>query len=174
MNRYKSLLKNTQKSDKFIGLFPWGTIIDSEKTDHKKDEIHFTDQGIEFLQSLARKNVSVVMFINQFKPYPIPMDKLKSFADAVEGYVRSQNVSVHGVYWAPGYDKKDPFVVPNPGMFLRVTENLGTNWENIEVLSASEVDLSAAVKVKATPVLIGSEHKKYKSFTDLTSWVNSL
>lgn len=173
MNRFAYSLSTSSAPTKFIGLFPWGTVIDSVKTDHKKDEIHFLEEGISFLQELSRRNIAVVMFINQFKPHPIPMEKLKDFAEAVEGFIKAQNVNLAGVYWAPGYDKKDPFVVPNPGMFIRVTENLGTNWEGVEVLSNSDVDLSAAIKVNAKPIKIGGAHTKYTSFNTLNDWLSS-
>jgi histidinol phosphatase-like enzyme len=162
------------KTNKFIGLFPWGTVVDPSTTDHKKSQISFYEHGVEFLNQLAVKNISVVLFLNQFKPHPLPMDDLKNFADSVEQFVIGQGVSVMGMYWCPGYDKKDPFVVPNPGMFVRVTENLGVNWADIPVLSTSEVDLSAANKVKATPVMIGTKHNKYTSYASLADWISSI
>jgi len=78
------------------------------------------------------------------------------------------------MYWCPGVDKKDPFVVPNPGMFVRVTENLNINWVDVPVLSAAENDLSAANKVKATPIMIGTKHNKYISYPDLANWLQSI
>ena len=173
MNRYKFLLKNTQKSDNFIGLFPWGTIIDPVNTDLKKDQINFFDEGIDFLKKLSSKNIPVVLFINQFKPHPVAMDKLQGFTEAIEKFVREQGVDVMGMYWCPGVDLKDPYVVPNPGMFVRVTENIGVNWKDVPVLSIHDNDLSAANKVKATPIKIGGSHKKYTSFSSLNNWITT-
>lgn len=174
MNRYKFLLNTTLNNNQIIGLFPWGTIIDTTTTDLKKDQITFFDSGMDFLRNLASKNVSVVLFINQFKPHPLVMDKLQSVVTAIENVVKEQGVTVIGTYWCPGVDRNDPFVVPNPGMFVRVTENTGIAWDNIPVLSASDVDLSAASKVKAAPILIGKEHKKYTSYNSLSEWIASI
>lgn len=174
MNRYSYILDNNtvNKSDRFIGIFPWELIID-KSTDVRKDQIDFLDTGVEFLHKLAMKNIGLIMFINQFKTYPLPMDKFGGFVNAIENFVKEQGVNLIGAYWCPGTDKRDPFVVPNPGMFLRVTENLGTDWTNIPVLSVSEIDLSAAVKVKAMPIKIGSKHNKHQSFDSLSAWLDS-
>ena len=176
MNRYTYILEsiNSATSTKFIGLFPWGTVIDPVNTIHKNSQIAFLEQGVEFLKDLRSRNISVILFINQFKPHPLTYDDLKNFIESVEQFVREQGVSVMGTYWCPGFDKKDPFVVPNPGMFLRVTENLGIDWAKIPVLSAHDVDLSAASKVKATPIKIGNTHDKYQSYTTLSDWVSSI
>jgi histidinol phosphatase-like enzyme len=175
MNRYAYILQSvTETNSTTIGLFPWGTIVDPVTTDHKKSQISFYEHGVDFLRQLAGKNISVVLFLNQFKPHVLPMEDLKNFADSVEQFVRDQGVAVLGMYWCPGIEKKDPFVVPNPGMFVRVTENLGINWDKIPVLSASEVDLSAAAKVKAEPIMIGAKHNKYASYADLADWVASI
>jgi len=175
MNRYAYILQSTtQNNGTIIGLFPWGTIVDPSTTDHKKSQISFYEHGVDFLKQLSGKNISVVLFLNQFKPYPLSMEDLKNFADSVEQFVRDQGVAVLGMYWCPGIEKKDPFVVPNPGMFVRVTENLGIDWNKLQVLSASDVDLSAAAKVKANPVMIGAKHNKYTSYASLYDWVSSI
>ena len=176
MNRYAHILESitANKSNQFIGIFPWGTVIDPINTNHKNSQIAFLEQGVVFLQELRAKNISVVLFINQFKPHPMSYDDLKNFIESVEQFVREQGVSVMGTYWCPGFDKKDPFVVPNPGMFLRVAENLGVDWSKVPVLSAHDVDLSAASKVKATPIKIGNKHDKYQSYTTLSEWVSSI
>ena len=92
----------------------------------------------------------------------------------MEQFVRDQGVAVMGTYWCPSVDKKDPFVVPNPGMFVRVTENLAVDWNKIPVLSVSEIDLSAANKVKAEPIMIGSKHNKYASYDSLSNWLSKI
>jgi histidinol phosphatase-like enzyme len=104
MNRYRYLIADTQNSNKFIGLFPWGILIDSALTDHKKNEIHFTDTGVEFLKELAVRNISVVLFMNQFKPHVLTQEKLSEFVGSVEGFVKSQGVNSMGMYWCPGVD----------------------------------------------------------------------
>lgn len=171
MNRFRYLLLGSSKPQ-LIGIFPYGLIIDDNKSNHKTNEIHFFDEGINFLKMLAQKNISVVMFINQFKP-ALPFEKFESFVSTVESFSKQQGVDLKGVYWCPGTDKRDQFVIPNPGMFHRVTENTGIQWNNIPVISNNELDLVAASKVNALPIKIGGNGTKWTKFTSLTEWFNS-
>lgn len=174
MNRFKHLLNDVSNTagNRIIGLFPFGTVIDTKNTSIKNQQLHFLEDGVEFLQQLAIKNTSVVLFFNQFKP-PVPMNDLEQFTAAVADFVTKQGVTVIGPYWCPGSDKRDPFVVPNPGMFGRVTENTGIKWDNITVISANELDLMAANKVKALPVKIGGVSTKWTAYDSLDAWLNS-
>lgn len=173
MNRFEYLLAGLTNNTKqqIIGLFPFGTVIDAKNTSIKNQQLHFLEEGVEFLQQISTKNISVVLFFNQFRP-PIPMNELEQFTAAVADFVTKQGVNVIGPYWCPGVDKKDPFVVPNPGMFTRVTENTGMKWDNIPVISTNELDLMAATKVKALPVKIGDASTKFKVYTNLNSWLS--
>ena len=174
MNRFKHLLNDLPNTanNRTIGLFPFGTVIDAKNTSIKNQQLHFLEEGVKFLQQIATKNISVVLFFNQFKP-PVPMNDLEQFTAAVADFVVKQGVNVIGPYWCPGSDKKDPFVVPNPGMFTRVTENTGIKWDNLTVISANELDLMAASKVKALPVKIGGTSTKWTTFESLLDWDNS-
>jgi hypothetical protein len=130
MNRYKYILNQSVANELQIGLFPYGTLIDPSLTDIKTETLTFFDISTEFFNKLKVKNISVVLFINQFKKHPVSFEDLQKFTEAVESHVRAQGVKVIGMYWAPGSETKDPFV-PNPGMFYRVTENTGLKWDNI-------------------------------------------
>jgi histidinol phosphatase-like enzyme len=172
MNRYKYILNQSVANELQIGLFPYGTLIDPTLTNVKTETLTFFDNSTEFFNKLKMKNISVVLFINQFKKHPVSFEDLQHFTEAVESHVRAQGVKVIGMYWAPGSETKDPFVVPNPGMFYRVTENTGLKWDNIPVLSTSDNDLSAAKKVNATPIKIGDKHQKFESFNSLIEWID--
>jgi histidinol phosphatase-like enzyme len=172
MNRYKYILNQSVANELQIGLFPYGTLIDPTLTNVKTETLTFFDSATEFFNKLKIKNISVVLFINQFKKHPVSFEELQKFTEAVESHVRAQGVKVTGMYWAPGSESKDPFVVPNPGMFYRVTENTGLKWDNIPVLSASDNDLSAAKKVNAIPIKIGDKHQKFDSFNSLIEWID--
>ena len=173
MNRYKYLLDKipARSSSGVLGIFPWGLIVDDKETSIKNQQLTFIDEGVEFLQYLAFKQMPVVLFLNQFKP-PVPMNTLKEFSEAVEDFVRKQGVNLVGVYWCPGSDKKDPFVVPNAGMFHRVTENTGIAWDNMPVISNNDLDLTAAAKVKASPIKIGGNGTKWTTYASLAEWQN--
>ena len=172
MNRFKHLLNDLPNTvnNRIIGLFPFGTVIDTKNTSIKNQQLHFLEEGVEFLQQIATKNISVVLFFNQFRP-PVPTNELEQFTTAVADFVIKQGVNVIGPYWCPGIDKKDPFVVPNPGMFGRVTENTGIKWKDVTVISVNELDLMAAAKVKAVPVKIGSTSNKWTAYESLLDWV---
>ena len=172
MNRYKYALSLQKITEQIIGLFPYGTLIDPENTHIQDEQISFFEDSDLVFAKLKEKNFSVMLFINQFKQHPIAFEELKKFTEAVESYIRQKNVKVAGMYWAPGHDKKDPFVVPNPGMFYRATEQTGIKWDDVIVLSANDTDLSAANKVKAHPVKIGTPNAKMESHNSLLEWID--
>lgn len=174
MNRYSYVLKikNAIVPKKIIGLFPYGLLIDPANSSIKNEQLTFFDNSTEFFKKLIEKNISVVLFINQFKKQPASFDELKKFIEAVEGYISQQGVSITGMYWSPGYEKTDPFVVPNPGMFHRVSENTNLVWDNVDVLSDNDDDLLAASEVQATPVYIGKPHVKWQSYNSILDWID--
>ena len=175
MNRYKFLLDNLPSAGnkEIIGLFPFGTVIDTKNTSIKNQQLHFLEEGVTFLEKLSTRNVSIVLFFNQFKP-PVTATDLEAFTNAVADFVTKQGLTVIGPYWCPGIDKRDPFVVPNPGMFHRVTENTGISWEGIPVISSSELDLTAAAKVKSVPIKIGGNNtsNKWTTYESLDAWLS--
>lgn len=170
MNRYKFLLNQPVTESKVIGIFPWGTIIDSTASNVSNHYFVCSDEGSQFLNKIA-STTSVVLFINQFKSNPLSMSDFQELVNAIENLVKQHGVTVKGTFWAPGLNRNDPYVVPNPGMFHRATENIGINWSNIEVLSAFDDDLIAAKKVKAIPVKIGNKHKVFASFKSILDWL---
>lgn len=177
MNRYKHLLSRllpAENSRKIVGIFPHNTLIDTEKTNHKTKEIVLFEDGMEFLKKVSAKNISLVLFINQIIPHQLSMADFQEYVDGIDFVVKQAGVDLVGVYWCPNIDKRDPFVVPNPGMFIRVTENTGIKWDGLTVLSASDNDLSAATKVKAVPVKIGRRTKDRETYDSLNRWIDSL
>ncbi len=175
MSRYQHLLESISINggNKTFGLFPFNSIIDPNLTDIHSGKIEFDQVAVEGLKKLAGKGYSVVVFINQFKGRPLSLDHFQSLNTAVEKFIISIGMQVQGFYWCPGVDKKDPFVVPNPGMFHRATENQGIKWEGIPVVSTSDNDLTAAEKVNATPIKIGNG-SKWTHYNNLIDWTNSL
>lgn len=173
MNRYKFIIDRKQTATQIIGYFPWGSLINPKETNIPKEKLGIFEDGVEFLKQLAAKNISVVMFMNQLKSHPWGMNDYQKFITGLEEMVRSYSVNLIGIYWCPGVDKRDPFVVPNPGMFNRATENTGINWTNIPVLSASDLDLDAAAKVKAQPLKLGEKSLKHTNVGSVLDWINS-
>lgn len=175
MSRYKHLLDQISVSTKgkVFGLFPFNSIVNTSLTDVYSGKIEFDEASIEGLKKLASKGYSVVLFINQFKGRPLSLDHFQSLNEAVEKFIIGIGMQVQGLYWCPGTDKKDPFVVPNPGMFHRATENQGLSWIDIPVVSTSDNDLTAAEKVNATPIKIGNG-SIWTHYNNLSDWANSL
>ena len=180
MSRYRYILEtavanNTNTSlPNLIGIFPFNTLIDKEKTNVQQGKIEFLETAISGLKILGESKTNVVLFINQFKDKALSYEQFNSLNQAVEGFVSQFGVTVLGVYWCPVTDKRDPYVVPNSGMFTRATENQKINWENVPVLGSSENDLLAASKVKALPIKIGNGPSKWTHYQDLGEWIKSV
>lgn len=177
MSRYSHVLtkiaSSISPSNKIIGIFPFNTLVDDTTTNVHNGQINFLNSGIEGLKALAEKNYSVVLFINQFKGKPLSYEHFQKLNQVVEEFVKDAGVNVIGLYWCPGVDKRDPFVVPNPGMFGRVKENLGISFEGLSVISTSDNDLSAASKAKAMPIKIGNGPSKWTHCNTFYEWAMS-
>ena len=176
MSRFKHLLDTPilTTTGNTVGIFPFNTLIDPKITDVHSGKIEFIESAIDGLKVLANKNYSVVLFINQFKGRQLSFEHFQSLNQAVENFIQSTGVTINGIYWCPGVDRNDPFVVPNPGMFNRVTENIGVKWKDIPVISTNDADLTAAVKVKAAAVKIGKGSSKWTQFDTFLDWVKHL
>ena len=178
MSRFKHLLTTpaefSNTESKIIGVFPFNALIDPAKTDVHSGRIEFLESGIEGLKLLGKKNISVVLMINQFKQRQVSMDNFQMLNQTVERFITSKGVSVAGLYWCPSIVKFDPYVVPNAGMFNRATENQQINWDNIPVVSTSDDDLIAASKVNAQAIKIGSGSNKWTHFNTFYDWVTQL
>jgi len=173
MSRFRHILTSPTTSinttvtpSKIIGLFPFNALVDPNTTDVHSGKIDFLESAMAGLKLLAEQNYSAILFINQFKSRQLPYETFNNLNGAVERFVNSQGVKVVGIYWCPSITKDDPYVVPNPGMFHKATENQSINWSSIPVVSSFDKDLLAASSVKAMPVKIGngSNWTRYTTF----------
>lgn len=178
MSRFKHLLTTPAVSSitgsKIIGVFPFNALIDPTNTDVHAGRIDFLESSIEGLKLIGKKNISVILMINQFRQRQVSMDNFQMLNQTVERFISSQGVTVAGLYWCPSIVKFDPYVVPNAGMFNRATENQQIKWDNIPVVSTSDNDLIAASKVNAQAIKIGSGSNKWTHFNTFYEWVNQL
>jgi len=178
MSRFKYLLDETKSDDfsevKLIGLFPFNTLIDSSATDLSIGKLGFLDDALAGLTAMSKKNYSVVLFVNQIKNKPLQYETFQSMNQTIENMVRNQGVKVAGLYWCPSTDRNDPYVVPNVGMFTKVTENQGIVWKDIPVLSTSDNDLKAAERAGAKGIKIGKGSTKWTQFETISDWVASV
>ena len=172
MSRFSHILTTpsttivSKAPSKIIGLFPFNALVDANTTDVHSGKIDFLESAIAGLKLLAEQNYSVVVFINQFKSRQLPYETFNNLNGAVERFINSHGVKVVGIYWCPSTTKNDPYVVPNPGMFHKATENQSIDWSGVSVISSSDRDLLAASAVKATPIKIGngSNWTRYATF----------
>jgi len=178
MSRFKYLLDKNENTNldevKLVGLFPFNTLVDVNSTDPSIGKLGFLDTALASLEVLARKNYSVILFINQFKNKQLHNESFQSMNRTIEGIVSKHGLKVAGLYWCPGVDKNDPFVVPNAGMFSKVTENQGVAWKDIPVLSTFDADLKAAEKAGATSIKIGKGAGKWPQFNTIAEWVETI
>ena len=176
MSRFRYVLEQpiVDKLPTVFGLFPFGSIIDSSKFDFKSGKMDFHNSAIEALKILGSKNSSVILFVNQFKNNKLTFDQFQQLNKVIENFVASHGVKVAGLYWCPATDRNDLFVVPNPGMFGRVTENQGIDWDGVPVISTSDNDLLAAERAKAVPIKIGKGSNKWTQFDSFLEWANTI
>lgn len=175
MSRFKYLLEKKTElvESKIVGIFPFNALIDPKVTDIHSGRIEFLETAMQGLKLLSEKNYSLVLFINQFKRQ-LPTEHFQSLNGAVEKFIRGTGVNVLNIYWCPILDKNDIYVVPNPGMFNRASENQGIKWEDVPVISSSDTDLQAAAKVKAVPIKIGNGSDKWTHYASFLDWTTSL
>jgi len=169
MSRFSHILTTPNAGttqSKIIGLFPFNALVDPSTTDVYSGKIDFLESAIAGLRLLAEENYSVIVFINQFKSRQLPYETFNNLNGAVERFINAQGVKVVGIYWCPSITKNDPYVVPNPGMFHKASENQSIDWSNIPVISSFDKDLLAATSAKAMPVKIGngSSWTRYATF----------
>lgn len=176
MSRFRYVLEQpiVDSPLKLFGLFPFGSVIDSNSFDFKSGKLDFHNSAIEALKILGGKNCSVVLFVNQFKNNKLSFDQFQQLNRVIENFIASHGIKVAGLYWCPSTDRNDPFVVPNPGMFQRVTENQGIDWDNIPVISTYDNDLLAAERAKATPIKIGKGSNKWTQFDSFLDWAKTI
>lgn len=178
MSRFKYLLESATSTDvknsKYFGLFPFNSLVDKNASDIHSGKLEFLESAVEGLKLLASKNYSVIVFINQFKNKKLSFEHFQSLNQAIENFINSYGVKVHSVYWCPGTDRNDPFVVPNPGMFTRATENLEVSWNNVPVISTSDDDLLAADRAGGTPIKISNGSSKWTHYATFLNWVETI
>lgn len=175
MSRFRYVLEKPieDRLPTVFGLFPFSTVVDSNTFDFKSGKLDFHNSAVDALKLLGGKNCSVILFVNQFKN-KLSFDQFQQLNKVLENFISSHGIKVAGLYWCPSTDKNDPFVVPNPGMFNRVTENQGIDWDNIPVIATSDSDLLAAERAKATPIKIGKGSSKWTQFDSFLDWAKTI
>lgn len=171
---FNQTIQSQTTTSRIVGLFPFMATVNPTTTKPNIGHIDFIPSAIEAFSKLASKNISVILFINQFKNHPLNYESFMSMNQAVEKFLTSTGIKVSGLYWCPSTDKNDPYVVPNSGMFVKAKENQKITWSGIPIVSSSENDLIAAEKAGAMPIKIGKAHAKWKTYPTFIDFADSL
>lgn len=191
MGRYSEYFKEIQKiqaNRKVLGITLFGTLLDNKSPFTPGDQLNLADGAAEAIQLLTQKGYDFLIITGQ------PSLRSKNLEEYdfenILGSVREVFSQIGGrvkyAYFAPGTDKNDPYVKPNTGMFDRAQNENMVKWADTIFVGSEVSDVKAAVKVKATPVLItnGKEVKlkaleltnqvKVKEFNTLLEFANSI
>jgi histidinol phosphatase-like enzyme len=91
------------------------------------------------------------------------MQDFENILGSFKEFVGSVGGRVVNNYYAPGTDKSDPYVKPNPGMFERAAGENNVKWDEAVYIGSDINDVKAANKIKAQPILITSLSKQTKN-----------
>lgn len=176
MGRYSEYFKEIwklQTNRKLIGLNLFGVLVDNSKPFTPGDSIIPISGADQAVQILTQKGYDFILILSQ----PTKRTKLLEnydFENIISGaseFISQLGGKVRNAYYAPGIDKNDPYVKPNPGMWERASNENNFSWNDLYFIGSDMNDLKAAIRVKAKPILIKqSDDIKTKGF-ELTNQV---
>lgn len=169
MGRYSEYFNEIwklQANRKIIGIGLFGVLIDNTKPFTPGDQVTPIAGVDQAIQILSQKGYDFIIITGQ----PTKRTKLLEtydFDNIISGageFITQLGGRVRNVYYAPGIDKNDPYVKPNPGMLERAQNENNFKWEESFFIGSEINDVKMATKVKATPILISSGDTKTKAF----------
>jgi D-glycero-D-manno-heptose 1,7-bisphosphate phosphatase len=171
----------------FVALDFDGTILKNRSwAEMMALEIH--ESVFEAVNLLTQKGKGIIITTNRPEITRGAM-KQESYVDAQNAIVealKSQGANVLGVWYCPSTDKNDPYLKPNPGMFMKLKAEHGIDWKKTPVLASSIADVKAAAAVGAEAIVIENDSftlkslgslrlgKQFKSFPSLLDYAKSL
>ena len=122
-------------------------------------DLRIYDGVLDAIKIMRSKNYKVTIIADQpfiAKGFITPSDVDIVNQRLMEIFGQAGIMSIEGLYYnTSSYSKEDMYAKPNPGMFKRAeNEQPGVDFSKGYYVGDSLVDLKAAVKVKAKPVLI--------------------
>jgi len=159
MGRYTEYFKEIwqmQASRKVIGLTLFGVIYNNTTPFTPGNKLSIAEGVETALGILTRKGYDFLIIAGQppNKTKNLEIVDFENILGATKEIADSVGARIKNAYYAPNTDKTDPFVKPNPGMFERAQNENMVVWEESYYIGADLNDVKAALKVKATPVLI--------------------
>lgn len=193
MGRYSEYFKDIwklQANRKVLGLSIFGVLVDNSKPFTPGDQLMPFPDVDHAIRVLVQKGFDFVLITGQPQKRTRALDQ-KDFENIINGageFITQIGGRVRNVYYAPGTDKSDPYVKPNPGMLERAQNENNFKWEETYFVGSEPNDAKMAAKVKAAPVLIKSANSaepklkafelthqvKVQEFDSLLDFANSL
>jgi histidinol phosphatase-like enzyme len=170
MGRYTDYFKDIwalRANRKVIGMTLFGVILDNNNAFTPGQQMVVSDETIEAIKILIAKGYDFLFIAGQppNRTKNLEIQDFENIFYSIKEIITQLGGRIKNVYYAPSTDKNDPYVKPNTGMFERAQNEGMIKWEGSYFIGAEPNDVKAAVKSKATPVLITSgKESKIKAF----------
>lgn len=168
MGRYSEYFKEIWKlqgNRKVIGLTLFGVIFDNSTPFTPGNQLNVAEGVPDAINILTQKGYDFLVIQGQpaSRTKNLEIQDFENILSSFREFVVSTGGRVVNNYYAPGIDKSDPYVKPNPGMFERAAAENSVKWNEAVYIGSDINDVKAANKIKATPVLITSLSKQTKN-----------
>lgn len=169
MGRYSEYFKEIwklQANRKVIGLGIFGVLVDNSKSFTPGDPLVPLEGAAEAIQILSQKGYDFILITGQpeNRSRVLEMYDFENILAGAREFIMQAGGQVRNVYYAPGIDKNDPYVKPNPGMLERAQNENNFKWSDTYFVGSEINDAKMSTKVKAVPVLIKNKTQKLKAF----------
>jgi histidinol phosphatase-like enzyme len=170
MGRYTDYFKDIwalQANRKVIGMTLFGVVLDNKNAFSPGQQMIVSDETVEAMKILIAKGYDFLFIAGQppNRTKNLEIQDFENIFYSMKEIITQLGGRIKNVYYAPSTDKNDPYVKPNTGMFERAQNEGMIKWEGSYFIGAEPSDVKAAVKSKATPVLITSgKESKIKAF----------
>jgi HAD superfamily hydrolase (TIGR01662 family) len=168
MGRYSEYFKEIWKlqgNRKVIGLTLFGVIFDNSTPFTPGNQLNVAEGVPDAINMLTQKGYDFLVIQGQpaSRTKNLEIQDFENILSSFREFVVSTGGRVVNNYYAPGIDKSDPYVKPNPGMFERAASENSVKWDETIYIGSDINDVKAANKIKSQPVLITSLSKQTKN-----------
>jgi len=165
MGRYSAYFNDIWKlkaNRKVIGISLFGTILDNTVPFTPGDQLTVVEGADQAISMLSQKGYDFLVITGQptTRTRNLVEQDFENIISAMRDVFSSLGSTLKFAYYAPGTDKNDPYVRPNPGMFERAQKENMIKWSETMFVGSEANDVKAALKVSATPILIRNATNK--------------